>query len=717
MVFVGTANALPALTDYSSVTSLTYNITASMGAQTNYQTKFILSNASGVSGYYAPDNVIFTNGTTRPDWNDVNATDGSNTPLSFWIENNTQTAKNATAWVRAPVIAIDNTSTAKWYYGNSSQTESSMSGLNTFPYFEDYTSNTLNTTQTLLDNPGGGGSVTLSNGVATIVGSSISRERLKSVTLYGLNYSVRSRLNVNTESGTIVFNHGFVDDPFTNLVFFENTPTASKYVATMKTGTATEVTRAGGLTSYSIAETSRYASGTPTANFSINGVLQNTVNTNIPTVSMNTTTAAIHNILTINQDWIVVRKSVYPEPITSSYTTSNTVPAPTASFTCAPTSTTLGNSISCTDASTNTPTNWSWSFGDGNTSILQNPTYTYPFTGTFTINMSANNTVGIDWENKTNYIVVTNATNFHQQDIYLTGQYLITFLITSSTTSLPIANTTVVDSVSGQSYPSTNGTAFLTLPAGLYYVNFIADGYQSRQITYVVDKAETHTVQLTPSVPSPSPNTNTIYVPRLVRLRAVDNWRTPLYPVNISASYIADTLPNHDREYLQSAFGISSSVVDLMLDSSIAMSGTTGVDGSNTFSMFPALTYNLTITNETLGVHCQQNLAPADTDYVLFCPTDAQKAAAVPLSQTLNRSYIWVTEPNASFVTINASYQDLTGLTSSVLFNVSVVDNNTVIYSKNFGNPGTSQVLDNYTMPNIRGMQITSYLAYNRSTS
>jgi hypothetical protein len=131
--------------------------------------------------------------------------------------------------------------------------------------------------------------------------------------------------------------------------------------------------------------------------------------------------------------------------------------------------------------------------------------------------------------------------------------------------------------------------------------------------------------------------------------------------------------------------------------------------------MFPALTYNITVTNETMGVHCQQNLAPADTDYVLFCPTDAQKAAAIPLSQTLNRSYIWVTEPNASFVTINASYQDPDGLTSSVLFNVTVVDNNTVIYSKNFGNPGTSQVLDNYTMPNIRGMQIKSYLAYNRS--
>ena len=389
---------------------------------------------------------------------------------------------------------------------------------------------------------------------------------------------------------------------------------------------------------------------------------------------------------------------------------------PIASFSCTPTSTTLGTPITCADESSDTPTNWTYYWGDGNvTDGTQNPTYTYPFTGTFSINQTVNNTIGSSWYNRSNYITITNVTSFTQQDIYLTGQYTITFNVKRSTTNLPIANVTVVDAVSGQSYQSTNGTAFLTEPAGLIYVNFIADGYQTKQVTYVVDQDETHEVKLVPSASDPTPNTNVIYSPRLVRLRVVDNWRTPLTPVTITASYIADTLPNNDPTYLQNAFGISSTVAGLMMNSSVAMSGVTGIDGSNTFSMFPALTYNLTVTNETMGVHCQQNLAPADTDYVLFCPTDAQKAAVIPLSQTLNRSYIWVTEPNASFVTINASYQDLTGLTTNVKFNVSVVDNNTVIYSKNFGNPGTSQVLDNYTMPNIRGMQIKSYLAYNRS--
>jgi hypothetical protein len=296
------------------------------------------------------------------------------------------------------------------------------------------------------------------------------------------------------------------------------------------------------------------------------------------------------------------------------------------------------------------------------------------------------------------------------------ARLLQTWHITDSSTGLPIPVVQLQDTAM-QTFTTTNGTGYLTEEFGPSTVVFIAEGYNSKAVSYFFDSEATHTVQLVTSSPAPVPNTNTIFSPRLVRLRAVDQWRTPLTPVTITASYIADTLPNNDPVYLQNAFGVSASVASLMMNSSVAMSGVTGSDGSNTFSMFPALTYNLTVTNETMGVHCQQNLAPADNDYVLYCPTDAQKAAVIPLSQTLNRSYIWITEPNASFVTINASYQDPTGLTSNVLFNVSVVDNNTVIYSKDFGNPGTSQVLDNYTMPNIRGMQIKSYLAYNRSAS
>ncbi|HOS82928.1 MAG TPA: PKD domain-containing protein [Methanolinea sp.] len=41
--------------------------------------------------------------------------------------------------------------------------------------------------------------------------------------------------------------------------------------------------------------------------------------------------------------------------------------------------------VSFTDLSTGNPTSWSWNFGDGTTSTLQNPTHTYTTPGTYTV--------------------------------------------------------------------------------------------------------------------------------------------------------------------------------------------------------------------------------------------------------------------------------------------------------------------------------------------
>lgn len=59
-----------------------------------------------------------------------------------------------------------------------------------------------------------------------------------------------------------------------------------------------------------------------------------------------------------------------------------------------------------TDSSTNTPTTWNWSFGDGNmtNSTQQNPIHTYLKAGSFHVNLSACNVAGCDSENKTSYV-------------------------------------------------------------------------------------------------------------------------------------------------------------------------------------------------------------------------------------------------------------------------------------------------------------------------
>jgi len=58
------------------------------------------------------------------------------------------------------------------------------------------------------------------------------------------------------------------------------------------------------------------------------------------------------------------------------------------------------------DLSTNNPTSWAWDFGNGQLSTLQNPVVNFSQPGTYTIQLIARNSSGLDEETKTNYITV-----------------------------------------------------------------------------------------------------------------------------------------------------------------------------------------------------------------------------------------------------------------------------------------------------------------------
>jgi len=68
--------------------------------------------------------------------------------------------------------------------------------------------------------------------------------------------------------------------------------------------------------------------------------------------------------------------------------------APVASFTVAPACSTCKNSMLFTDTSTNYPTSWSWNFGDGGASTLQNPQHYFAASGTYTVTLTVANTAG-----------------------------------------------------------------------------------------------------------------------------------------------------------------------------------------------------------------------------------------------------------------------------------------------------------------------------------
>ena len=67
---------------------------------------------------------------------------------------------------------------------------------------------------------------------------------------------------------------------------------------------------------------------------------------------------------------------------------------------------TCNDSIHFYDLSTNNPTSWSWNFGDGGTSTIQNPVYKYNSAGIYNVSLTAYNGGGSDVEIKYNYIVI-----------------------------------------------------------------------------------------------------------------------------------------------------------------------------------------------------------------------------------------------------------------------------------------------------------------------
>jgi len=62
--------------------------------------------------------------------------------------------------------------------------------------------------------------------------------------------------------------------------------------------------------------------------------------------------------------------------------------------------------VTFSDESTNSPTNWLWTFGDGQTSAVQSPVHYYTTNGTYTVKLKSWNIFGTDSLVKTSYVTV-----------------------------------------------------------------------------------------------------------------------------------------------------------------------------------------------------------------------------------------------------------------------------------------------------------------------
>ena len=83
------------------------------------------------------------------------------------------------------------------------------------------------------------------------------------------------------------------------------------------------------------------------------------------------------------------------------------VDIPESSFYASETSGTAPFTVQFTDTSTNSPTYWSWNFGDSQTSTEQSPSHTYTDPGTYTVSLTAANTAGSKQTTQSDYVQVS----------------------------------------------------------------------------------------------------------------------------------------------------------------------------------------------------------------------------------------------------------------------------------------------------------------------
>ena len=152
---------------------------------------------------------------------------------------------------------------------------------------------------------------------------------------------------------------------------------------------------------------------------------------------------------------------------TSSDSSATGITAPVASFTSTTPAGFIPFAVQFTDTSQNQPTSWSWDFGDGGTSDLQNPVHTYTAGGRFNINLSATNAAGTGTMSAANFISVY-APGFYGTPV--SGNHPLTVIFTDTGYGYPAPSSWFWDFGDGMTSSLAN-TSHQYTSAGLFNVS------------------------------------------------------------------------------------------------------------------------------------------------------------------------------------------------------------------------------------------------------
>jgi PKD repeat protein len=123
---------------------------------------------------------------------------------------------------------------------------------------------------------------------------------------------------------------------------------------------------------------------------------------------------------------LTVQNSLGNSTATKTITVSST-PVPVTNFTANVSSGFVPLTVQFTDLSEYNPTSWSWAFGDGNVSSLQNPQHTYVSPGNYSVILNATNTAGSNTMMRMDYIQITDIPFVNyviEEDVFVYGSQL-----------------------------------------------------------------------------------------------------------------------------------------------------------------------------------------------------------------------------------------------------------------------------------------------------
>lgn len=359
--------------------------------------------------------------------------------------------------------------------------------------------------------------------------------------------------------------------------------------------------------------------------------------------------------------------------------------------------------IQFTDKSSNSPTLWNWTFGDGAYSSLQNPVHTYTSPGVYNVTLMA--TQGITWTS--NYTLAVPVYIGVPYPLFtaspLTGSsgLLVAFTDLSyqgNQTNL-VYNWSFGDTAGTNPYGNTIGnTSHVYQYNGLFTPNLTISNANGTSyyngVTIVISSSQTQTY----------------YTPQQVQLKFYDYNGYPLQNVYVTAAPINFTAPIN---WISTLLGINSA---------INIQGTTvgwytDAAGSVVFPMVQSIQYNLTVSGtstagDTVGITF--TMYPQESVISYNLPTNT-KPSVIPTTPAAGSSITYSltnsTDPSTQWY--NMSYYDPTSSTTYLNFyilNATGVNIQNATYT---GMAANNQVF-NQSEPNLVGGSYTyGFLAMN----